>query len=214
MNENFLKLFKLSAVISLILSFSIGAIAQQKQIDIKLLATQFLEANEPKLQETKDPVKQFYLLVNLTPAAFSAGDNEKAINYAEELMTVAKKTQSTPGFGSGNLGLATHISNNILGRIAFNNNEIDKAKEYLLASGQVIGKPPTLISFGPNMLLAKNLIEKGEGETAVKYFDLCANFWKMEDGRLGKWKNIVKEGGMPDFGPNLTTSIDSWRFAQ
>jgi hypothetical protein len=53
------------------------------------------------------------------------------------------------------------------------------------------------------MLLAKNLLEKKEDETVLKYFELCAKFWKGEDGRLNEWKAAVLKGETPDFRANL-----------
>lgn len=60
------------------------------------------------------------------------------------------------------------------------------------------------------MLLAKKLLESGERETVLQYLDSCAGFWRMEDGRLEKWKTIIKQGGMPDFGSNIRFYLDWW----
>jgi len=39
-------------------------------------------------------------------------------------------------------------------------------------------------SFGPNVSLAKDLLEKGERDTVVEYFEACKKFWKMDRGIL------------------------------
>jgi hypothetical protein len=211
MNDKFVKFVKFSIGVSLVLSFVMAASAQIKQPDIETLAKQFLGTNEYKLEETKDSLTKFSLLKRLAPAALRAGNKEKAAKYAAQLMIEAKNIESTPAFGPGEVAYATHISNTVLGYIAMDEGNLDKAKEYLLASGELKSKHSVLVSFGPRMGLAKRLLEKGERETVIKYFDLCANFWELEDGRLAKWKKIVEEGKIPDFGPSL--SIDSWRFA-
>ena len=50
------------------------------------------------------------------------------------------------------------------------------------------------------MALAKALIEKGERDVALRYFELCGKFWK--NPKLKQWTATVKGGGMPDFGGN------------
>ena len=58
-------------------------------------------------------------------------------------------------------------------------------------------------TFGPNMSLARDLLEQGEKGVVLEYFELCRNFWKMHRGRLDAWATTVNDGGMPDFGGNL-----------
>ncbi len=58
-------------------------------------------------------------------------------------------------------------------------------------------------SFGPNVSLANDLLEKGERDTVVEYFEACKKFWKMDRGRLDDWIALVKDGETPYFGGNL-----------
>ena len=53
------------------------------------------------------------------------------------------------------------------------------------------------------MSLAKDLLEKGEKETVLQYFDLCRKFWSMGGDKLDQWTKDVKAGQTPDFGANL-----------
>jgi hypothetical protein len=53
------------------------------------------------------------------------------------------------------------------------------------------------------MSLAKELLEKGETDAVLKYFDLCRKFWGKGGERLDKWTQEVKAGIAPDFGANL-----------
>jgi hypothetical protein len=50
------------------------------------------------------------------------------------------------------------------------------------------------------MALAKELLEKGERDTVLQYFELCRTFWKRDNGKLAGWNAKVREGGIPDFG--------------
>ena len=76
------------------------------------------------------------------------------------------------------------------------------ARSELGLSGAVSGTPQ-LKSFGPQMTLAKALLEKGDREAAVNYFAACGKFWKMDWGKLKKWTRQVRAGEIPDFGGNL-----------
>jgi hypothetical protein len=74
------------------------------------------------------------------------------------------------------------------------------------------GKTPgsaQLNTFGPNMLLAKSLLEKKENEAVLQYFELCAKFWKMENGKLSQWKTAVQNNEMPDFAANLIYQMEA-----
>ena len=132
----------------------------------------------------------------LMTAAFEAGDSAKAQVWAQEALN--QKSTST----DSSIADAAHHAHIILGRIALTSNDVAGAREQLLLAGQVSGSP-VLGSFGPNMTLAKELLEKGERETVVKYFEECALFWKKDQGKLAEWTAAVKNGDVPKFGPNL-----------
>ena len=99
-----------------------------------------------------------------------------------------------------NTGNAIHHGNLVLGRLALQAGDNDKAKSHLLKAGKTSGSPQ-LNSFGPNMTLAKELLDKGEKEVVLEFFQLCAKFWKSD--KLDQWIAIVKDGGIPSFGGNL-----------
>ena len=58
-------------------------------------------------------------------------------------------------------------------------------------------------SFGPNMSLAKDLLDKGEREVVLQYFALCGKFWTLGQSKLDEWTAAVKSGTAPNFGANL-----------
>ena len=41
----------------------------------------------------------------------------------------------------------------------------------------------------------------GERDTVLAYLEECRAFWK--NPRLDEWIQTIKNGGMPNFGPNL-----------
>jgi hypothetical protein len=200
---------------ALCFTLALAPCAQARQGgDFKAEAARFLASHEPQLQQADiEPNQRLHLLLNLTPAAMYAGDAEKAAAYAKELLALGEKLKTFPGFGPGLYGNATHVGNLVLGRLALLGGDVGRAKEHLLAAGRVPGWP-TLISFGPNMLLASELIERGERAAAVEYLDLCAKFWERQDGRIEGWKGVIREGGMPNFGGNLNHALLNWRRAE
>ena len=117
--------------------------------------------------------------------------------FATQLLKLA------PSFkGNWNYGNAIQDANLVLGRIAVRDGRLEDAKNYLLESGKSQGSPQ-MDTFGPNMSLAKDLLEKGERDTVLQYFELCRKFWTMDNNKLNDWSKEVKAGKSPDFGANL-----------
>ncbi len=128
------------------------------------------------------------------------GKLDKAERYARELLSLAERFEDD----DWNDGTAHHKGNLVLGRLALRSGAIEDAKAYLLRAGETPGGP-ALGSFGPNMSLAKELLEQGEREVVLDYFDLCARFWRIDYGRkaLAYWRQVVISGKIPDFRANL-----------
>ena len=149
------------------------------------------------LVTASDGQSRFYALNDAAKESFAVGQIEDARKYATELLALAPKFQS-----NWNHGNAIQDGNLVLGRIAVREGQMEIAKHYLLAAGKSSGSPQ-MNSFGPNMSLAKDLLEKGERDVVLQYFDLSRNFWKMDYGKLNDWSQYVKAGKIPDFGANL-----------
>ena len=140
---------------------------------------------------------RFYALDDAAKESFVVGKVEDARKYATELLTLAPKFESNWNYGN-----AIQDGNLVLGRIAVREGRIEEAKQYLLAAGKSKGSPQ-MDSFGPNMSLAKDLLEKGERDTVLQYFELCRKFWTMDYGKLDDWSQEVKAGKIPNFGANM-----------
>ena len=125
------------------------------------------------------------------------GNLELAEAYANEALTIAEKYQNDWNYGN-----AIHKGHLILGRIALHKGDIAEAKKQLLLAGNTPGSPQ-LGSFGPNMILAKELLEIGEVETVLTYLDLCEKFWDFDLVKLNRWRDQVSKGESPNFGSNL-----------
>ena len=154
------------------------------------MAQQALQLRE-QIWIAMDPARQSSLteLASLALDAFEAGDNIKAQKWAQELAR-----HDDPH--------AIHHGNVILGRLALKNGNLEEAKERLLAAGKNPGSP-ALGSFGPNMMLARELLMKGEKEVVLQYFDECGKFWDSGAKELDEWRRVVGQGRIPNFGANL-----------
>jgi TonB family protein len=143
-----------------------------------------------------DARQRFYALRTLAKAAWAAGATLTAADYASELLGDVAQNHDW------NNGNAIHDGNMVLGLVALSNGNLAQAGKYLLEAGKTPGSPQ-LDSFGPNMTLAKELLQKGEKDVVLEYFALCRVFWKMGNDRLDEWTAMVRGGGMPKFGANL-----------
>src|SRR5687768_4055252 len=134
-----------------------------------------------------DPANKFYRLTLAAPAAFNEGDYDKAQALAIALLSEAEVWRDKKNWNYGN---AIHAANLVLGRIALRRGKVEDAKKFLLAAGRTPGSPQRN-TFGPDMLFAKEMLEKGETETVLAYFDLCAKFWLKKFAKVEEWKADV-----------------------
>jgi hypothetical protein len=150
-----------------------------------------------KLAKAKTDQERFYALNAAAKQAFVLGKTEDARNYASNLLALLPKFPNDWNYGN-----AVQDGNLVLGRIAVHEGRMEDAKRHLLEAGKSPGSPQ-MNSFGPNLSLAKDLLEKGERKEVLEYFELCRKFWQMDNGRLTRWGQEVNAGKIPDFGANL-----------
>ena len=140
---------------------------------------------------------RFYVLADLAKLAFDNGQPERAQTYARELLRLAPDYRKDWNYGN-----AIFYGNFVLGRVALARGNVELAKQYLLDAGSTPGSPQ-LDTFGPNVTLAKELLEKGQAPTVLRFLALCKEFWKMDRGRLAEWTDAIRSGSTPDFSANL-----------
>ncbi len=138
----------------------------------------------------RDERERLCQLPQLAEAAFEAGDYSKAHAYAAELLSKAD---------SGHKGLAVFYGNQVLGRLALAEGDVERANGLLLASAETTGSP-TLCSFGPSMVLASKLLSRGERDVVLRYLERCSSFWEHGAERLSQWVAAIERGETPDFG--------------
>jgi hypothetical protein len=176
--------------------------AEHSASDLFLSLIRLRQASAPtpaaQLQklEQASTENRFYALADLAKAAFDAGDLSKAKGYANELLSLAPQNRKDWNYGN-----AIYYSNFVLGRVALRDGDVAGGKIYLLAAARTPGSPQ-LNSFGPNVTLAKELLNKGERDAVLEYFALCRSFWKLDRGLLDEWSATVRGGGIPEFRSN------------
>jgi hypothetical protein len=143
-------------------------------------------------------VGRYHALGSAARSQFIYGEIEAAGKYARELLSLDEKFKSEPWRD----GSAVYDANLVLGRIAAQEGRMNEAKQYLLEAGKSPGSP-VLGSFGPNMGLARDLLQSGERDGVLDFFELCRKFWTSGDEKLTLWSDDVRAGRMPDFGANL-----------
>ena len=155
------------------------------------------EKAEIALKNAKEPYARWVALGDVALWKAQPPTEDDARVAATELMGMLENYKE-----DWNHGNAIHRANSALGRIALRKGDKVAARRYLLASASSKGSPQ-MNSFGPNMTLAKEMLEAGEKDAVLEYLQLCGRFWAMEDGRLAVWKRMIGEGSMPRFGANL-----------
>lgn len=125
---------------------------------------------------------------NLAEASLDSREWDKAQRHALQAVSLQD-------------GFAVHSGNWILGELALRIDDVALATSYLLASGKASGSS-ALNAAGPRMRLARQLLERGQRDAVLAYFEACASFWVSGRDRLAEWAATVRAGGTPDFGAN------------
>lgn len=143
---------------------------------------------------------RFLTLGRAAKMSLAVGRTEDARQCATDLLVLdGKYSRGNPTQANGD---AVHDGHLVLGRIAVDDGRIGEAKGHLLAAGKSNGSP-LLNSFGPNMGLAKDLLEKGEQRAVLDYLESCRKFWTSDNGKLDEWTKDIQAGRIPNFGANL-----------
>jgi hypothetical protein len=155
------------------------------------------DAAHRRLEDADSERTRFYSLAKVAKLSCEEGDYDSAERYAIEVLQLARSFPEDWNYGN-----ALHDGNMVLGRVALVRGNLAEAKRRLLEAGQTPGSPQ-LATFGPNVSLADDLLGVGESEVVLEYFAQCSGFWKHGLDDLARWSNVVRQGGRPEFGPNL-----------
>ncbi len=152
---------------------------------------------ERSLRGQEESIEYFYHLKDLMDASLQAGLWPKVEAYARALIERAGRHVDDWNYGN-----ALHFGNIALGRVAMARGEVEAAKTFLGLAGSAPSSPQ-LASFGPNMSLAKALLEVREVDAVLEFMTRCAVFWAAGAHTLSVWRAEISNGEMPDFGANM-----------
>lgn len=151
-----------------------------------------------KVMSATDEYQRFLYMERVAKMSLVVGRTEEARQFATDALVLDDKySRGNPEKAHGDTVHDCHL---VLGLIALDEGHLEQAKQHLLAAGKSNGSPG-LSTSGPNMSLAKELLENGDQETVLQYFDLCRKFWRSD--KMDEWTKDIHEGRIPDFGANL-----------
>jgi outer membrane lipoprotein-sorting protein len=148
------------------------------------------------LEGAHDDLDRFVAVGSVAKAAFEVGRIEEARRRAQQALDLAPRFRRNWNYGN-----AIHDGHMVLGRVALRNGDLATAKRELIAAGKTPGSPQ-LDTVGPNMSLAKELLDRNQRQAVGAYFSLCELFWERRE-TLRAWAAIAERGEVPDFGPSL-----------
>jgi len=150
---------------------------------------------QEKLKEayTEDPSsitdKEAYLILkDLAWKEYSLKNYSKAKGYSLELLRLNEIVERNWNYGN-----AIHHSHTVLGLVALQAGKIEDSKEHLALSAKTTGSPQ-LHTFGPSLILADKLLEKGEKKSVKKFLLNCGKFWEMDKGKISEWVQSIESG--------------------
>lgn len=167
----------------------------QSELDARLA----LQKIESEIDSTRPAAfERFKLLPDLAVFAAKSGDLRKANELGEEILISAERYRKM----SSAYGNALFYGHFVAGWVALSRgDEVGAAKE-LLRAGETPGSP-VLRSYGPDMSLAKRMLDSGDRKTVIAFLRRCQSFWPEGAKRLEEWIGIIEHGGTPEFGANL-----------
>ena len=151
---------------------------------------------------------RYYALTKLAWRAYAEGRDSEAETLCHEVLDLAERVPRDWNYGN-----AVHDGNQILGLVSLRRGDVESAKAFLLAAGATPGSPQ-LDSFGPEMVLARELLVRGESGVVLSYLDLVAGFWtkhkpylreqpwhhklkRETQKRIGRWKAEIHARKVP-----------------
>lgn len=154
------------------------------------------DKSEVGLKNATSESERYYLLGDAAKSSFNAKKYDKARNYANELLALSQKDKNNCNYGN-----AIYDGHMVLGRIELLNGNKEVAVNHLFEAAKTPGSP-TLNTFGPNMSLAKDLLDQDQRKPVIVFLIQCKIFW-YDHKQVEDWIKEIQEGKIPDFGANL-----------
>lgn len=185
-------------------------------VDKSDLAAKELAELKKVYKNTDNEAQKSMLLPKMAKAALEIPGELDSADEQADLMISQAKTESMkwppetngPVYSSGE-GMISPETNFLFyfgyltkGMVALKKGDTDKSAEFLLKSAEVY-RAMNSMAQGPNMSLAKALLEAGRHDEVIEFLNKCGKVWKVDQGKVGKWTAEIKAGKIPDFGNSL-----------
>lgn len=133
--------------------------------------------------------------INTMAEAFIEYDMISLSAKADESIEYALKYRHNPDHS-----LILHAAYTYLGLASLDLGDLETARKHLIASINVPNNK-AIKSFGPNMLLARELLSLGHFDIVLQYLELAKSkwLWPLRLWFSRGWKNKIKEGIIPNF---------------
>ena len=145
----------------------------------------------PSNQFVTARLNRFYSLDDQMTTAYKGDDFDKVKELAKEILGLAAVYRCNWNYGN-----AIHNTNRILGLVSLRNGDVNSAAEYLLKAGKSTGSPQ-LNTFGPELDLANELLQRGKVDAVTAYLKDIKSFWEMNNGQIDAWLAEIEKGGKP-----------------
>jgi len=129
------------------------------------------------------------MLCQASTCALEARDFEKARFLAQKLVDGS--------YDSWAAEQTLHFGHQLLGRIALECGDVERAKAHLFESIATTGSG-YLLAVGPRARLAKELLRRGETEVVLKYFRRCSELSVGRRDEFATWADQIERGQTPD----------------
>lgn len=149
-------------------------------------AERALEAHRRVLELTRNSAARETLAGEMAAAAFKIGDYPGAAQLAKVHLQSSDRG-------------AVQRANTLLGRVALRSGNLAAGKQHLLDSCEPGAARDVSVS-GPTMVLARELLEKGERDVVVQHLENCLPLWPRGESTLQNWIAEIKRGKTPNFG--------------
>ena len=147
------------------------------------------------LEEEGDELARFYLVTRILQLALDEGDGPRLRRYATQALELAARFPRNWNCGNG-----LHLGHSALGALALDSGDTEAAARHLVSSAETPGSPQ-LNTFGPNLTLAQQLLDRGQHAAVQQFLERCQHFWELGRGKLQRWLRELSEGHAPKLSP-------------
>jgi hypothetical protein len=142
----------------------------------------------------------------IAPAAYEAGDLDKAARYASDVMqipTVAQRGRAPSHVDWGRRErYGAHI---VLGKVALRKADVNAAEHHLVEASNTSMSSSALFQTSiPDTELAEELLKLGKVDSVVAYLEALRRLWPSQEPRLDEWLSEIRDGQVPD--------LTEWRY--